>query len=281
LRLNLFGYQLSCYKPDGRPQPVDVASSVPLRNCAAEYHRLRKLWSDFPRRKDATVEFLNYRIDVVDVASFLAQFKEIFVDEQYRFQTTNSAPIIIDCGANIGVSCLYFKSNYPNSTILAIEADAHIASVLSKNLASNDVQDVEIIGKAAWIDNDGVSFAPDGADGGAIQNAATTSRVPSVRLRSLLESQNYIDLLKIDIEGAEYRVLVDVADQLHKVSNLFFEYHSWNGEEQRLDELLSIIRTHGYRYHITHITPHKMPFVNHGISDAMDLQLNVFAYRGK
>src|SRR5688572_3562695 len=43
----------------------------------------------------------------------LHTYKELFEDEIYRFTAAHSSPLIIDCGANIGLSILYFKQLYP------------------------------------------------------------------------------------------------------------------------------------------------------------------------
>ena len=45
-------------------------------------------------------------------------FREIFVDAQYLFQADNDRPFIIDCGSNIGMAILFFKSLYPQARIM-------------------------------------------------------------------------------------------------------------------------------------------------------------------
>ena len=58
------------------------------------------------------VNVLDFKIDVPDIASFLGQFRELFVDDNYKFTSGSNEPLIYDCGANIGLSCLYFKKLY-------------------------------------------------------------------------------------------------------------------------------------------------------------------------
>lgn len=60
-----------------------------------------------------------FKLNLPDAPSFVYQFKEIFFDEIYKFKTQKNNPIIIDCGANAGISILYFKKLYPNSEIIA------------------------------------------------------------------------------------------------------------------------------------------------------------------
>lgn len=258
--------------------PAPVVRSAPTPK--SEFLRLQKDLRDFPRYNATTLNILNYDIEVVDCASFLAQFREIFVDEIYRFSSSSPSPVILDCGANVGTSCLYFKRLFPTSRIVAFEPDPAICQVLKKNLAKNQLTSVEVIEKAVWTSDRGVTFSVEGADGGSIFGKDNQITLPSVRLRDLLEKEfASVDMLKLDIEGAEVEVLLDCRNNLFNVQNLFVEYHSWSTQEQRLDELLSVLRENNYRYHIAHVSSHESPFINRGLTDNMDLQLNIFAYK--
>jgi len=246
-----------------------------------EFYRLYDKWGNYKRYiKVQDVKFLSYSFDVPDLPSFVWQFKELFVDELYKFKTTSKKPIIYDCGANIGMSCLYFKKLYPDVKIKAFEADPKIAKVLENNLAVNSVLDgVEIINSAVWIDDKGVEFSSEGADGGSIYGDSNKIKMNSIRLKEYLEKEKKIDMLKIDIEGAEYEVLKDCKDSLGNVQNLFVEYHSWNNSDQKLSEILEVFEQNGFRYYVESLTKRKYPFVNKGEKENMDLQLNIFAAR--
>jgi FkbM family methyltransferase len=222
---------------------------------------------------------LQYQFEVVDCASFLAQFQEIFVNQMYSFRAETKTPVIVDCGANIGMSCAYFKELFPESKVVAFEADPTIAKVLANNIKINDIRGVEIVEKAVWVDDNGVDFSSDGADGGAIHGPGKSIKVPSVRLRQRIEEiDGTIDMLKIDVEGAETDVLIDSQQALDRVRHIFVEFHAWRDRPQRLDELLQVLRVANFRYYIQPIGNRRSPFVNRGIGN-MDVQLNVFAYR--
>jgi hypothetical protein len=135
-----------------------------------EFSKLYDKWGGYERYCEVKdVKFLSYSFDVPDLPSFTWQFKEIFVDEIYRFETTSKEPIIYDCGANIGMSCLYFKKLHSNAKIKAFEADTKLAKVLEENLTRNDVLNgIEIIDRAVWINDKGIEFSSEGADGGSI-----------------------------------------------------------------------------------------------------------------
>ena len=247
-----------------------------------EYYRYLFLLGKYfshPRFKTVLVNFLNFKLFVVDCLSFIFQFKEIFLLEAYKFDCVKSEPIIIDCGANIGVSCLYFKKIYPKSKIIAVEADSQIAELLKKNLEMNNFNDIEVVSKAVWINDDGVSFGSDGADGGSIINSRNKKIIPSIRLKNLLDAHKEIDFLKIDIEGAETDVMVDCSESLSVVKRIFVEYHSWTGYPQNLNALLKVLSVNNFRYYIEHVNFIQSPLENIQKIPNYNLQLNIYAIK--
>jgi FkbM family methyltransferase len=245
---------------------------------------MRLLWhyGDHPRHQPKEVTFGKYHLRVPDTMSFLFQHQEIFADEFYYFQTSRERPLILDCGANIGMSVLYFKELYPQARIIAFEAEAGIAALLRQNLQNNDIQNVLVVDKAVWVDEQGVLFGSEAADSSSIYSESDSKkRVPSVRLRDYLTAEERIDFLKIDIEGAEIEVLEDCRDALGHVQNLFVEFHSYIDHPQSLASVIKIFEENGFRYYVDTNQHRKRPFTNHRYrgNDVMDLQLNIFGYR--
>ena len=234
-----------------------------------------------PRNQAVDVTFGRYQFRVPDALSFLWQFREIFVDEFYRFPTTSAAPVIFDCGTNIGTSVLYFRQLYPNARIVAFEADEHISTTLQENLKQNQISGVEVVTKAVWTNNEGIWFGSDQADSASIFSQTDRKLVPSVRLRDYLLRESKIDMLKMDIEGAETAVLTDCRDALTQVQNLFVEFHAYLNHAQTLAEVMQVLEESGFRYYLNTSQYRHAPLVNHRYkgNDSMDLQLNIFAYR--
>ncbi len=244
-----------------------------------------------PRNQQRTIKFGSYTFTVPDVYSFLYQVKEIFADEFYAFKTDAASlganqppgrnPVIFDCGANIGTSVVYFRQQHPSARIVAFEADPIIAQYLQDNLSQNHVENVEIVEKAVWTDENGISLGGTEADGGSVFSTEATRLVPSVRLRNWIMREPWIDMLKMDIEGAEIAVLADCADVLTNVQAMFVEFHAYIGHPQGLASLLNVLETSGFRYYVDTSQYRKSPLVNHRYRNNadMDLQLNIFAYR--
>lgn len=246
-----------------------------------EFLRLLAAYGKRNRNQRESIKFLKYNVVVPDCHSFIFQFKDIFVKNYYLFETTSEEPVIYDCGANIGISCLYFKKLYPRAKIKAFEADPQITRILKKNLEINGFDDIEVINKAVWIDNGGVEFGADGADGGSILSSSNKEFVPSIRLRDILEKHEEIDFLKIDIEGAETSVIPDCDGVLDKVKNIFIEYHSYVGYPQKLGAIIGVLERNKFKYFIKTEENRKSPFINKRNSEFpnFDLQLNIFAYK--
>lgn len=246
----------------------------------------RLLWLFFryagrPRHQTMEIPFGRYRFTVPDAFSFVWQYKEIFADESYRFAATSPVPVILDCGANIGTSIVWFRQTYPAARIIAFEAEPAIGAVLTRNLQRNGISGVDIVQKAVWTDTDGLDFGSGDADAGSLFSETSRKRVPSVRLRDYLLRETRIDMLKIDIEGAETAVLLDCRDALTHVQNMFIEFHAYIGHPQTLASVIQVLEEAGFRYYIDSSQGRTKPLVNHRYrgNDQMDVQLNLFAYR--
>ncbi len=226
-------------------------------------------------------KFNGLKIFAPDTLSFLWQYKEIFADENYRFDTSSLSPIIYDCGSNIGTSCIYFAKHYPSAIIKAFEADPNVVCILNENISRNNIKNIEVFDKAVWINNEGLDLYLDGADGASMYSKGSTVRIPSVRLSELIEKESVIDFLKMDIEGAEYEVILDCLDSLHKIRNIFIEYHSFVKLPQKLSEILTILEKSNFRYFIKPVMDRDIPFINrkNKFNPNLDLQLNIYGYK--
>jgi FkbM family methyltransferase len=233
----------------------------------------------YPRYTPHRFKYRNYQLEVTDFLSVAWQIMEFFGDERMAFSTANAQPVILDCGSNVGISVLYFKSKFPKARISCFEADPQVAEVLRRNLKTNGADDVEVFQRVVWTHADGVSFGSEGADGGSVHHGNNANILPSIRLKDVLQQHEAIDLLKIDIEGAEVEVLKDCADELHRIKYLYVEYHSLGNRPQELDALLHVLSVNGFRYYIHRIgTFHAQPFLT--IEDhPMDVQLDIHALR--
>lgn len=235
---------------------------------------------DVKRYEKQNISLLGNKFTIVDSLSFYYSYREIFSDRIYEFKTSNQSPYIIDCGANVGTSISFFKSIYPNAKIVAFEADPKVYEVCRENISSQGLSDVELKNLALWDEETQIEFLSEGADAGRIDQSLKKDNI--VRVKTAVLSQyitDIVDFLKIDIEGAELRVLQESRSLLKNVKNLFVEYHSFENQEQVLDQILNIISSAGFRYQLKTIFASANPYLAIGSNVGMDLQINIFAYK--
>jgi FkbM family methyltransferase len=225
-------------------------------------------------------KLLGREISFYSPTELLHGLKEIFVDEIYK-QNLPSNPYIIDCGANIGLSVIYMKSKYPLATIIAFEPDERNFELLSNNLGNFGFELVEIRREAVWTENTVLQFASEGSMASRIENKSSikTISVNAIRLKNYINKP--IDFLKIDIEGAEYQVINDIADNLHFVNHLFLEYHGTFEQNGELSKLFLLLVEKGFYYYIKEATSvYDKPLdLKKNPNMHFDIQLNIFCVR--
>ncbi len=225
-------------------------------------------------------------INYPDASTFITSLYEIFIDEIYKVKGfPNKNPVVIDCGANIGLSAIYFSQTY-NAEVYAFEADPSICECLKKNVKNlcAPLGKINPINKAIWTNDNGIDFDIEGGHSGQIHRhghdlVKCSTRVPSVSLRETISNFSHVDFLKIDIEGAENQVILDCADVLDIIDYIFIEWHSISSDPQMLGEILNLLKKEGFRYHIKEAFTSSSPFVNVTEMCGMDLQLNIFAFK--
>jgi FkbM family methyltransferase len=215
--------------------------------------------------------------EISDGPAFASQWEAIFEAGCYAFVPRAPEPRILDCGANIGVASLYWSRTVRNARITAFEPDPVLAAMLRRNLIRCGANEVEIVEAAVWQEAGSMGFLAGSPDAGRLELAGGGERVRTVRLRDYLGDP--VALLKLDIEGAEVEVLRDCADRLALADHVFVEYHSFDGQPQHLDEVVSILTRAGFRLHIRSELASARPFVRRDIHLGMDLQLNIYAFR--
>ena len=141
----------------------------------------------------------------------------------------NPRLFIIDCGSHIGISILYFKYLYPNSEILGFEPDPDNFEILKKNIKANGLKKVTLINRALSDTTGRKPFYTDKywSWRGSLINSKKNPHKVFVRVDKLSRYINRpVDLVKIDIEGSEEKVLTDIKDKFKFINNLIIEFHS-------------------------------------------------------
>ena len=227
---------------------------------AAALRRLEDAAESAERRTPGRIAVLDYDLEYADLLSFCPQFDEIFVKHALDFQTASASPRILDCGANIGAASLYFKRRYPGARVTAYEADPELYAMTKRNLERNRAADVEVVHAALWTSTGHVTFRAEGSDSGMVDglsgavDAAGVS-VPSLRMRDVLERER-VDLLKLDIEGAEGAVLADCEPVLDRVNAIVMDVHEFDPRDRQSPRLFECLSRAGFVYAVDDLVGH-------------------------
>ena len=109
-------------------------------------------------RSSTSIRFMGFSVTAPSFANFLAIAREVFVFGDYFFNASTPAPVIIDCGANIGMSTLFFKWLYPQARITAFEPSPVAVAALRKNILDNVLTDVSVVEAAASGEEGTIKF---------------------------------------------------------------------------------------------------------------------------
>lgn len=251
------------------------------------YKKLNISWLDLrmlknrPRQPLYKQRFLDGFISFNSVPEFFHGINEIFVDNIYKLETANKRPVILDCGGHIGLSAIYFKWQYPNALVTVFEPDRSNFELLKHNLASQGYGDVILRNEAVWKENTTLTFSSEASMSSKIVLGNETGNVDvkAVRLKDEITAE--IDLLKMDIEGAEYEVLKDIKDKLHLLKNIFIEYHGLFSQQDELMQILQWVTDAGFTFYIKeahNVYPQPFNRKNNDKS-SYDIQLNIFCFR--
>lgn len=165
------------------------------------------------------------RLGTTDVAAF----EHVFLGDEYGFSLAQPPATIVDAGANVGMSSVYFALRYPSASVIAIEPEPSNFEVLRKNakLFSRIVP----INAALWS-HEGVVKIQDGGGGHwgmrvADSIASSDANIKSITVETLLQqfSIDHIDLLKVDVEGAECEIFEDSSRWISHVNVICAELH--------------------------------------------------------
>lgn len=195
-------------------------------------------------------------------SSDLATWLQVITEEEYFIvlriineYTQLKVKTIVDAGANIGLTSLYFSQTFPDAKIIAIEPDEGNYNMLVRNTSM--AENIHCIKAAFWPANDNLTFDNipfrDGREWAIrvkkVENSDSTNEtyLPTItpsQVNNQLDSKGF-DILKMDIEGAEAEFF----------SNPYY-----------CNELLNLTRVLVIEIHPEHIDPLHviMQLCNHG-----------------
>ena len=157
-------------------------------------------------------------------------FYQIVVNSEYHCPFEISPKLIIDAGAHIGLSALYFAPRYPGATIIAVEPEPHNFELLERNCRA--VGQIRPLHGAVWSSSGEIALTDciDGQPWTYTVGRHDLKQLGTVQAFSVLEIfdmgvSDRIDLLKLDIAGSEKELFSTNVEWLDKTSIIAIELH--------------------------------------------------------
>ena len=157
--------------------------------------------------------------------------EKIFIYGEYESPFELAPRLIVDAGANVGMATLYYSHQYPDAKIVAIEPEPSNFKLLQHNCAG--LSNVTPVQGALWPKNCGLKIEDLTVDpwmfrvseGPSGQNGVS---VMAITIQDILKRfhSDRIDLLKLDIEGAEFQLFSEGAEQwIDQIGSIAIELH--------------------------------------------------------
>ncbi len=170
-------------------------------------------------------------------ASDIPTYEQVFMTYEYDFSVGSPPSVIVDAGANVGLASVLFANRYPDAKIIAIEPEQGNFEMLCRNVESyknvipvlgalwNRNTEIEILnpGRGNW------GFVTKEKDASLRFELPTGQKVPAMTVDHIMDKYGFerIDILKIDIEGAEREVFGETSAWIDKVDALILELHEY------------------------------------------------------
>lgn len=176
---------------------------------------------------------LHFREGTTDVGTFI----EVFRDKIYPLPSKFQPQVILDIGANIGMTALYFSLLFPQAEIHSFEPIESNLDILRRNIEGNGLTNVHIHPYGLGDRDYTATFtAPPGLFWGFSSTARPDQQEKSsvtAHIRDIVGvwdelGLKKVDLAKVDCEGAEVAIFKSLGEKLASIELLFGEFHPNN-----------------------------------------------------
>lgn len=161
--------------------------------------------------------------------SDIPTFYQCIYNEEYNFNFSNAPAVIVDLGANIGLTSLYFKRKYPKAKIIAVEPEDSNFEILVRN--TNSYKDIHCIHSGVWNRVTDLVVVDEGMGNYGFTVKEVPENTPdsfsATSVQQIIDDfgLHKIDVLKIDIEGSEKELFESNYDWMKKVDHIIIEFH--------------------------------------------------------
>jgi FkbM family methyltransferase len=193
-------------------------------------------------------DIIFYATNISDLEELDPNYERRSFNEVIRVLSTKEGAVFIDVGAHIGRYSFVLAKLFPNAKVIAIEPNPEAYQALIKGIKANGLRNVTAL-NIALSDFDGVAhlYIKRGTAISSLvegDNSFKIIDVPAKRLDTVMEELgiNKVDIIKIDVEGAEFHVIKGAVNTIKKYKPvLIIEIR-----ERNLYDVISLLGTLGY-----------------------------------
>ena len=176
---------------------------------------------------------------------------ETWIENVYRIHQGQffGGGVFVDIGANIGAVSLFVDSfnkdreDDSKIKVYSVEPEPNNLYLLNKNIENNPTENITIVNNAIWYEEKIVSISNRGGNSSIVDLEEDSSEVLAITLETLFLTYDIkeVDVMKIDIEGAEFDLIINTpAETLAKINRLVLEFDkSFDGRFGQMIEKLS------------------------------------------
>lgn len=169
-----------------------------------------------------------------------ATLRRVIWDKEYEFEL-NDVKSVVDLGANIGISTIMLANKFPNAKIIALEPEMYNFQLLRMNVKG--LSNISILNNAIWYKDGTVEIINFDVKSNEFKCAnsngsSNSQQIESISIPTLMHRYNLktIDLLKVDVEGAEEELFAKGnLDWIVKTNCCIIEIHSPNFQSDLLE----------------------------------------------
>lgn len=223
---------------------------------ALKWHRVAKIWHETHWMHAYGDEIVaDTRLRLAPPGALMDRAREIFL----HHYTPRSGDVVVDVGAGVGIEAALFSRHVgPRGTVIAIEAHPSTFSCLSTVCRlSTGMSNTVPINVAAWDAPTVIGFT-DGTlhtrNSVTQENSPAKLHVPALPLATVFDAfkLDRVNLLKMNIEGAELKALRGLGEWLPRILNLVVCCHDFIADQggdpatRTLDSVQSLLLEHGF-----------------------------------
>lgn len=217
----------------------------------------KHLWDFIPGGKNLTLDVKGCKMNIRPASSDLYVLGEVFWEQVYapKWKQVKAPDVVLDLGANIGAFSVWAARRWNPGKIVAVEMETDNFTLLQENIRLNGLCEKVIPVKVCiWDENGQVGIMKHSFNHGMHQGCPDTREggVAALTMERLLDTVNVskVDILKMDIEGAEERIFNGKNERLFAgaVGFLLAELHPTRGV--RVERIVEILERTGFEVNI-------------------------------